>query len=268
MLTPSTPFNGWNFPVIQRFISEVLDSRRTHRELEQAIVEHEAEALVTGEASTPGPSKGRRSSKRKSGGVRKPVQSSKLSDLQVRPPNARSVPSNVPRQVSNLLAWDVVKLRSTVNTSTTALTENNFSMALSQHPQASSWSVLFDQWCIPMFSLTIYSTQAPGASGTIPELHTALDFDNTTNLNSLATIDDFSTAQVDTLVLNKSVTRSIRPCMKPFVNGSLNALDRMWCDSNTSAVPWFGLRSIISQTTAAVPIVFEQTAWFAFRNQI
>lgn len=190
------------------------------------------------------------------------------SDLSVRPPTYR-IPSTVPKQVTNLIVWDIVKFDTAITTSTTSVVETNASVSLNNHPQVSSWTSLFDQWCVPQFSTTFKSHLPPG-SLTVPcEFYTALDFDNVGTLGSIAAIEDFATCAVVTMGDGVSVTRSIRPCNK-VASGTTNValMGRQWVDSLAPANPWFAIRSMASTSSVAYTIIATTTIWFAFRNQI
>jgi hypothetical protein len=191
------------------------------------------------------------------------------SDLIVRPPS-NSIPNRVPRSVSNQVFWDVVKSRATVTVSTSAITELNYSAALSAHPQASSFQAIFDQFCIPQFSVTWYNTTPPGGGQSEPILHTALDFDNIANLGSIANIDDYATCMVKNFPTGSSFTRSVQPCVKPTINATSSAgVTKMWLDCSTaSSVAHTGIRSIWEtiQGSTSLVVVYEITIWFCFRS--
>jgi hypothetical protein len=251
---------GSLLPAIQDLVSQVLESRQRKAQLHRAILNHEAESLVTGEASTPGP--GRRSRRSDHQGPEN------RRDLSLRPPT-----SNIPRlpaNVGNQVCWDTVKIRATFTTLTSGPAENNFAVSLNSHPQVSSWAALFDQFCIPQFSVSFFSQESPSSTGSPIELHTAIDFDNVTNIGTLAAIDDFGSAQVDNLIFNKRVTRSIKPCVK-FTAGATasSGVARSWIDCATPGVNHFGIRSICAPSvTSAQTFVSETTIWFGFRNSI
>lgn len=229
--------------------------------------------LGSGSASAPVQApmgKGKRLKGKSGGGSNGPTGMSPQAraDLRVRPPNNANVPHSVPRSVPNQVVWDVVKIDGVVANSTTGLTETNFSFNLSQHPQASSWAALFDQWCIPQASVSFLSMVPPGSTTIPPRLYTALDFDNANALGSISSIEDYSTAQVVELQPQVRLVRSIKPCVKPVLLGSLAGVERMWCDSGTNNVGWYGIRSIMSTSTAILQMSTTVTIWFAFRNQI
>jgi len=195
------------------------------------------------------------------------------SDLAVNPPT-HNIPAVVPKLVSNRLAWDVVKVDFTLTPSTGGIVELNFSAALTDHPQASAWAQLFDQWCIPQFSVTFRSLESPGGTQSISILYTALDFDSVGTLGSIPAIEDYATCRLDTMTTGSTVTRSVRPCVKistgqvPGSGTNVNAsLDRVWQDSGATGTPWLGIRSMVSASNSSA-ITCTKTIWFAFRNQI
>jgi len=178
----------------------------------------------------------------------------------------------VPRNLSTRIVFDVVKARSTVTISTSTIVEQNYSAALSAHPQASSWTALFDQFCIPQFSVTWYNTNAPGSATGSPIVHTALDFDNIAGLGSLAAVDDYATCIVKDFPVGAQFTRSVRPCVKSTVNATSSAgVERMWLDTSTAAgLAHTGIRSIweIAPGSTGIQVTVEVTIWLAFRNAI
>lgn len=201
------------------------------------------------------------------------------SDLAIRPPSVR-VPTSVPRTLANQLYWDNVKIYSTFSTSTSALTETNFSFQLAQNPQASTLATIFDQYTIVQASVSFQSLLPPGSTTNGVDIVTALDFDNVTTLGSLPALSDYSSAQAAGMLSNSVVLRSVRPCMKvaTSTSGSLapTSLARMWVDTTynasgtgASAGPvFYGIRSIMPATPAVYNIAVVQTIWYCFRNTI
>jgi len=183
----------------------------------------------------------------------------------------RNVPQRIPRQISAQIVWDVVRVSTNSSNSITGIVETNFSFNLSSHPEQAQWSALFDQWCIPQVAVSFTSTEAPGSTGNVPSLFTAVDFDNVTNLGSVTLIQEFENNQSVLLAPGMSHTRACHPCVKLSLasSGSSFGVDKMWCDSSTPGATWFGLRSILGQSgVATVTIAVQQTLWFAFRNGI
>jgi len=190
-------------------------------------------------------------------------------DLRVKPPNSRNVPQNVPRNIPSQIVWDVVKLDSTITTSTSGVQETNYSFSLSNHPQVASWTALFDQWCIPQASVTFQSLLPPGSTLIPVKLYTALDFDNSNAITTISALEDYSTASMTVMEPQSRIVRSIRPCIKPTVSSSNSAVDRMWIDSGTPSNSWYAIRSMCSQSATSNQTISVTTViWYAFRNQI
>jgi len=173
----------------------------------------------------------------------------------------------VPRGIPNQVVWDVVKFLDTITTGG-AIAEVNYSYSLSSNPQVSSWVALFDQWTIPQFSITYESLLPPGSTVVPARLYTALDFDNVTALGSLTAIEDYSTCQEKVMEPGATVMRSIKPCCKEVTTSSGQGLARLWIDSATPGVPFYGIRSILPATAGVTTTAVTTTVWYAFRNQI
>lgn len=251
-------------------MQEIVDTRQANLAFRKSVSDHETAAVKEITSSkTPnvvvsaGRGGGGRGGGKGSGRLNR-------GDLSLKPPSARSVPRSVPRNIGNKVVWDKVMTRSTISTSTSAVTEQTYSFTLAAHPQASSWSALFDQWTIPQFSITWMNFSSGASTATLPELHTAIDFDNGTFLGSTQLIDDYGSAQVDLLIFNKSVTRSVKPCCKPDAGGASSALTaQSWVDCGSPNVPFYGIRSVFGiAATAGTTLLVEATIWYAFRNTI
>jgi hypothetical protein len=258
--------------VVREMLREVAKTREENLAFRSAVTDHENGELqkLKDENSKSPPVKLSASGGGGRGGGNGRMLPANRADLRVKPPSLR-IPNGVPRNINSLITWDVVKIRGSTATSASALTEINQNANLSAHPQATSWQSLFDQWCIPLFSCTFYSLEPPGSTGNVVELHTAIDFDNIATLGSLTALDDFGTSQVDTLVLNKSVTRSCKPCIK-LASGSntLAVMGRQWCDCAQLNTQWNGIRAIagIASSGSSNTIISEVTIVYAFRNAI
>jgi len=199
------------------------------------------------------------------------MQPSNPKDLAVKPPT-RQIPSSIPKTITNQVVWDVVKIDFNIATSSVALVETNFRFALSDHPQFASWQALFDQWCLPQYTVTFRSLEAPGGLGKMAMFYTALDFDNVNPLGSIALLEDFGTCQVNNLTTGSVVTRSVRPTIKQGAstaggNTNFSVLERLWCDCAVPQTVWHGVRSICDATDLS-QIRATATLYFAFRNQI
>jgi len=194
-------------------------------------------------------------------------------DLKIKPPSPFNVPKGVPRNVASLISWDVVKLDLTSSTSASAISENNDSFSLNNHPQNAAWTSLYDQWCIPQVSVTYISGLSPGATVAPSILYTALDFDNNGNLGSVSAIQDFASCEEVVFANGAMKTRTVRPMSKAPSTASSNVsvgtdLQRTWHDSGAPGVQHYGVRSIAGIAGGPYPITRSICIWFAFRNQI
>jgi len=244
---------------LEWLVNAVQQSRDEHAEIASGIAAREKLVAASGgHVGSSGRSKGGGR-----GGSSVGMRPANKADLAIKPLTNTNVPSRVPRVLSAIV-WDLVKVRSTITTNTSSIVETNFGVSMATHPQASSWVSLYDQWCIPQFSVSFTSTEAPGGGGQLAELHSALDFDNVANIGSVTLIDDYGTAAVVILQPGRTFTRSIRPCVN--LSGSIR---RTWCDSATQSIAWNGIRTITTQASgAAISLVVETTIWYAFRNSI
>lgn len=193
------------------------------------------------------------------------------SDLAIRPPSQFNVPKKVPRNVAAVIAWDSVKINSSNTFSTSAILEQNFSFSMSQHPQASSWLTLFDQYSIPQVTIEWDSTLPPGSTTSSPMLYTALDFDSVNNIGTIQRLEDFTSSEAHPMNPQHRFMRSVRPSTKDLVqtatgNSPAGVSGTIWVDSGEPTALFFGIRSILGIGTGSVNITI--TIWYCFRNQI
>jgi len=189
------------------------------------------------------------------------------SDLSIKPPSAR-IPTNVPSQIANVIFWDVTNVRSTMAYAV-GITESNFAFSLASHPKVASLQTIFDQWCIPLVSVTWMNLSSPGSLNVLPELHTAIDFDGIATLGSIAAIDQYDTIIVTPMADGKKYTRSVRPSNVSTLTGGSGSVPGSWCDVATPSVNFNGIRSIINNLSAYATgsIIVEYNCWFAFRGR-
>jgi len=183
-----------------------------------------------------------------------------------------SVPKSIPRNVTSQVVWDVVKLDGVITANATTVAENNFSYSLAQHPQASIWTQLFDQWALPFFSIEFDSLTTPGNTSTTPTLYTALDFDSANTINTIANIEDFGSSEVMVMQPTARVLRSVRPSTKNAVASSTSTPQAVlggpvWIDSAFTTIPHYGIRSMLS-ISSALQVRTTSTLYFCFRNSI
>lgn len=238
-------------------IKAALDERDNW---ELLAAEHERKSFPATPAVNSGGSRG------KGSGGGKTARSNK-SDLSARPSSNFKVPNRVPRNIRNRIVWFTAKIDLSDITGSTSIAETNYGFAFNQVQNYATWAALFDQYCIVQVSITWESCVPPGSTGTLGVLHTALDFDNTTNVGSLAIIDSYETSQTDVMVPGKMVTRSCRPCLKGDSNAvtSVTVL-RSWLDMAQTGLNHFGIRSILGICTNNTVLRVILTYWVALRN--
>jgi hypothetical protein len=258
-------------PAMRQIVQEVLDAREQNIAFQRGIKAHEADQVASlASAKSQGQQSGGSRGGGRGGSGNRMAPRNKA-DLRLRPPKSGNVPSRVPRNIAGMLVWDIVKIRNVNSTNTSIVTEQNFSFYLQLHPQYANWAALYDQYTIVQVSLSFYSHMPPGSGASPIEMHTAIDFDNSANIATLANIDDYASAQVDNLMFNKVVTRSCQPCVKLSAASTNNIVpSREWIDTGVSTTAnFYGIRTMAAPADAsATNYTTELTIWFAFRNSI
>jgi len=195
--------------------------------------------------------------------------------IPVPPPSVR-IP-RIPPRLSTVPVFDTWKVTISVNTSTTAVTENNFVFALmggnSPNPGASNWTALYDQFMLLQARVEVSNTEAPGGTGQLPTVYLAADFDNVNTIGTIAAIEQFVPCIEKTLTSGAKTSIEVEPQLAVSVQNtttpSPSGVRRMWVDSAFSATQWFGIRSLVSQTGNAVSsLTYVITVWAAFRSPI
>jgi hypothetical protein len=259
--------------VVRQVLQEVAENRANNLAFRQAVSDHESANAPRSTPVSQSGSAGRVRGGRGGGGRggSNSMQPFNKADLRIKPPKT-AIPRGMPKRIANQVVWDSVRYDVTITVSTSTVTETNYSFTLTSHPQYASWTALYDQWCIPQASVTFRAENAPGATSGTATLYTALDFDNITAITSIPNIEDFGTCAQTEMIPGKTVTRSIRPCVKVSTQqGSGNAnstLARAWQDCGSNTVPWFGIRSMTSVAGGTYTIRSTVCLYFAFRNQI
>lgn len=259
---------GVTISAVREAMDVIRQTREANLALELAINDHERSQ------TTPAPAPAIKTVSGRSGGRGRgsssSMQPTNRKDLSRLPFNPLKVPRGVPKSVATMV-WDVVKVNATINVSATAgtLNEMNYVWALNTHPQSSSWTALFDDYCIPQVSVTFQSEFPPGSTTQPATLYTAIDFDNNTSLGSVTALEDFATCVVVQMGQNRTQTRSVKPCIKlNSGSGTSSVVNRSWVDCAFPATAHNCIRSITVSNGTAYTILVIQTIWFAFRNNI
>jgi hypothetical protein len=192
------------------------------------------------------------------------------SDLAIRPPNNTRMPRPMSAiRIGNQEFHRIVKVQSTITSSTTVIVETGFQFNLAQDPQNSSLTALFDQWCVVMASVSVASQLPPGSVSVPATLYSALDFDNNTALGSIPLIEDYSSCRVQVMQPTVVHTRSVTPCSKPTLSGTSSAgVQRSWIDSAQPSTPNYGIRVTIGITPVVQTFLVTTLIEFGLRNSI
>jgi hypothetical protein len=190
-------------------------------------------------------------------------------DLRLRPPSG-VFRASIPRDINNQIVWQRGSYQQVITTSTTAITEQNFAPTVQFCPQYANWLSLFDQYFLHSFVVTIANNSPEGGTAACPQVFTAIDFDSSANLGSLATISGYGTCNISTLAAGCSVTRYVQPCnAADLSNVAAIGATRTWVDSSTTAILFYGFRSIVNNTASAtVQLDYTVTSYWCFRNTI
>jgi hypothetical protein len=205
---------------------------------------------------------------RGSGGGGKMLRTNKR-DLSAKPRDNFKVPSSVPRNIQNRLIWAVFKTDLTdIAFNAAAIVENNYSFQINNIAGTSNYTSTYDQYCLVQGSVTFSSTLPPGQVTGVGTLHSALDFDNVTNIGSIQALDNFSSSQTDMMSPGRTIVRSIRPCCKLNAAGTNSVVPmRCWIDCSATGIAHFGIRTVLD-IAGAYNLHILQTVWIAFRNEI
>lgn len=183
-----------------------------------------------------------------------------------------------PRSLGNQTFWARYSAQAVVSTSTTAIFESNYSFSLSgfiTNTQITSLAGVFDQYALYCVVCCIANNSPEGGTGVIPQVYTALDYDNVTNLGSIGAISEFESINVTSIAPGNSVCRTVLPMLSTAgfsaTIGTYNpaVLQRSWVDLGYPATSYYGFRSITNNTPgAAVQLDFTFTLIVAFRNTV
>jgi len=156
---------------------------------------------------------------------------------------------------------------STYSTSTTIVSENNFAFALNSLANVSSFTTIFDQYCIYAVTMTV-SYGNTNSSGQPITMYSAIDYDNTTNVG-LSGISAFGTVNQCSITPVTSLVRMVKPCVATAAyTGSFGGFSttRLWLDCNSTTVQHYGIRTIAAITPVVLTFSIEFSLIVGFRN--
>lgn len=173
-----------------------------------------------------------------------------------------------PRSLNNQIHFVRSTSLTNIATSTSTITEVNYQWTVANNlVNSTNYLAVFDQYYLHSVVCTITNLEAPGGTGTIPFVITAIDYDNTAALGASSILEGFVTANTTLLTSGCSVVRYIEPSVGITLNGG-GGVGRTWVDSANNSTPFFGFRSITSTTSLTTTLdLFFQMIW-AFRNPI
>jgi len=188
-----------------------------------------------------------------------------------KPPNLM-ITQSPPRNLRNQIYWlqKSITLLNATSISSSTITENNFSMKLSDIPEYSYIIQLFHLFCLhsAIIHISIDTTNfSSGAS--LGRVTTAIDYDNVANLGGEPAIQEYSTAQTVDVSPSLTIERMVMPCVDPYLFGAYYSSQRMWVDSASYAVQHYGFRSVWAQNSfSALTADYIVTYILGFRNSI
>jgi len=190
------------------------------------------------------------------------------SDLAFKPPGNK-VPK-IPRSLRNQIVWLSGSMELSVITwSTSSVVETNYSFILQNLPSYGSAVSLFDQYYIAEATISFFSGYPPGATGTPPKLYTAIDYDNSASVGTVAAIEAYASCKIVDFTVGKVVTRTVCPCVKTTVSNVASAgVNRSWIDCSQATINHFGIRSIFGISGSSYTCQPTLQLIIAFRNVI
>jgi len=174
-----------------------------------------------------------------------------------------------PRNLLNQIYWVRQESSTTLTTSISVIVETNFDWsALLNMQQYTQYLAVFDQYYLHSVVAT-FSNSSSASATLMPQLYTAIDFDNVVPIGSVAAINGYSTCNSDVLAGGKSVTRVIMPCMRTSAETTNAAsITRLWISSAVPSIPFYGLRTIANVTSVAINIDVTFAFIWGFRNTV
>jgi len=177
----------------------------------------------------------------------------KKGDLAYQPLSPFVVPMKWPA-ASNQKVQITLRAQGTLTTtSTTGITESNFSFALNNFSQYTSFVSVFDQYFVYSAEVELMWNLPPGGTAAFGQVYSALDFDNTASLGSVNALLGYKSAKKQDIRPGSVTRRSCCPDNATSVGPSTLAGEgRQWLDCSYPAIPYYGIRFIVDKTGAAL----------------
>jgi len=168
--------------------------------------------------------------------------------------------------------------RGTITSQSVANTESNYSFALNDLDQVTTFTALFDAYRIDKVMITFFPVMnvnqvAAGNNGLATPFYTAIDHDDTSSLGSVAAIRQYATCQEN--ISYDRVKRSVFPKVAQSVFRTTVATfgfsepDRSpWIDCAYPDVAHYGIRTIMGSTGTAGTAVYNVSCRYllSFKN--
>lgn len=183
------------------------------------------------------------------------------------------VPTKIPRNISDQIVWSRIILDTQTAFSAVAEINGAALFRLNQHPEASSFAAIFDQYCIPAVVAEFRTSEntATSLSGAaMPRYYTVLDHDDA-NTITVAQCKEYSSCQEQRCI--ESVTRIVYPRVAVATYaGAFTGFgnQRMWLDCGSDAVQHYGIKYAAEADTrasAAIELMVKYTIYYCFRNR-
>jgi len=173
------------------------------------------------------------------------------SDYRRRPPSFMLTQQPNPNFINNIFwAADTFQFSMTIS-GAAGVTELNQAWNLGQLGNAAAITALFDQFCIYSVFVKIMMTgnQIITPAVSYGQLYTAIDYDNASNISTVAAISQYSSMEMSEIIPGKSHERYMKPCVGAIVgssggSGVTTSPQRMWVNSSASSQPHYGFRII------------------------
>lgn len=184
------------------------------------------------------------------------------------------IPTKIPRNINDQLVWSRIVLDTTTNFSAVAEINITALFRLNQHPEASSFSAIFDQYCIPAVVATFRTSETVSTSLTgnaaMPRIYTVLDHDDA-NTITVAQAKEYNSCQEQRTT--ESVTRILYPRVAVATYaGAFTGFgnQRMWIDCGSDTVQHYGFKIAAeadTRSSTAVELLASYTIYYCFRNR-
>jgi hypothetical protein len=197
----------------------------------------------------------------------------RVADDMTRAPVAPDVSRiRMPKNMQTQIHWFQTTFQLATALTSNNITESNIPFSLSQTALSSNLAALFDQYAIFACYVRTFVTSSSVTNTFTQVFTTALDYDNTGNLGSQATLLGYSTAATTSTA--EVQERYLEPCNAPALYSGATFTHygqaRMWVDSANTSTPHYGHRCIVANlgTSATGVVTFDITMVICARNVV